>query len=258
MTLDHFDHRLRLANGSHQLGSGKGRAMNVISYINGDRQMTDFPARSARPLASFVQSCSDLLAGPDGYLSPEDSLHALELGWQTLGTADVAETVTHAWVAELLACHIVALTRSAIRSWRHLASLANPRQASLSQPDQVAGSAAGWQTESEKLPHPRGPRRQSHRSTPSLQQGPGSQRIFQPVTSRPAGVDKRGLSCVRRWILDTSVYAVEREGKGHNYQPVRHRSGAAPKLNIAAGLRISRIMSSAVRLLESNAVRGSS
>jgi hypothetical protein len=103
MNLDHFDHRLRLAKGSHQPGSGKVCAMNVISYINGDRQITDFPACSARPLAAFVQSCNDLLAGPDGYLSPEDSLLALELGWQTVGTADGAETVTHAWVAELLA-----------------------------------------------------------------------------------------------------------------------------------------------------------
>ncbi|UQX10951.1 hypothetical protein [Candidatus Mycobacterium methanotrophicum] len=48
--------------------------MNAISYINGDEQITYFPATSARPLASFVQLCNDLLAGPDGYLSPGDSL----------------------------------------------------------------------------------------------------------------------------------------------------------------------------------------
>jgi hypothetical protein len=77
--------------------------MNAISYINGDTQITDFPACSARPLAILVQSCNDLLAGPDGYyLSPENSLLALELGWQTVGTADVADTVIRAWVAELL------------------------------------------------------------------------------------------------------------------------------------------------------------
>jgi hypothetical protein len=45
--------------------------MNAISYISGDPQITDFPERSARPLAAFVQSCNDLLAGPDGYLSPD-------------------------------------------------------------------------------------------------------------------------------------------------------------------------------------------
>jgi hypothetical protein len=76
--------------------------MNVISYINGDTHITDFPDCSARPLAAFVQSCNDLLAGPDDYLSPENSLLALELGWQTVGTADFAHTVIHAWVAELL------------------------------------------------------------------------------------------------------------------------------------------------------------
>jgi hypothetical protein len=76
--------------------------MNAISYICGDAQITDFPACSARPLAALVQACNDLLAGPDGYLSPANSLLALELGWQTVGTADVADSVIHAWVAELL------------------------------------------------------------------------------------------------------------------------------------------------------------
>jgi hypothetical protein len=77
--------------------------MNVISYINGDTHITDFPDCSARPLAAFVQLCNDLLAGPDEYLSPENSLLAVELGWQTVGTADVDDTAVHAWVAELLA-----------------------------------------------------------------------------------------------------------------------------------------------------------
>jgi hypothetical protein len=102
MDLDSVPHPLRLARGSHQPGSGKGCAMNVISYINGDTHITDFPDCSARPLAAFVQLCNDLMANPDDYLSPENSLLALELGWQTVGTADVADTVIHAWVAELL------------------------------------------------------------------------------------------------------------------------------------------------------------
>jgi hypothetical protein len=75
MDLDRITNPLRLARGSHQPGSGKGCAMNATSYINGDEQITDFPATSARPLASFVQLCNDLLAGPDGYLSPEDNNH---------------------------------------------------------------------------------------------------------------------------------------------------------------------------------------
>jgi hypothetical protein len=102
MDLDRITHPLRLARGSHQPGSGKGCAMNAISYINGDEQITDFPATSARPLASFVQLCNDLLAGPDGYLSPEDSLTVLDLGWLTVGTAEVADTVIHTWVTKLL------------------------------------------------------------------------------------------------------------------------------------------------------------
>jgi hypothetical protein len=102
MDLDRITHPLRLARGSHQPGSGKGCAMNAISYIEGDKQVTDFPATSARPLAAFVQLCNDSLAGPDGYLSPEDSLTVLGLGWLTVGTAEVADTVMHPWVTELL------------------------------------------------------------------------------------------------------------------------------------------------------------
>jgi hypothetical protein len=102
MDIDRITHPLRLARGSHQPGSGKGCAMNAISYIKGDEQITDFPATSARPLASFVQLCNDLLAGPDGYLSPEDSLMVLDLGWLTVGTAEVADTVIHTWVTKLL------------------------------------------------------------------------------------------------------------------------------------------------------------
>jgi hypothetical protein len=102
MDLYRITHPLRLAKGSHQPGSGKGCAMNVISYINGDAQVTDFPTCSARPLSLLVQSCNDLLAGPDGYLSPENSVLALDLAWQTVGTADIPDTVVHEWIAELL------------------------------------------------------------------------------------------------------------------------------------------------------------
>jgi hypothetical protein len=103
MDIDRIAHPLRLAKGSHQPGSGKGCAMNAISYINGDAQITDFPVCSARPLAALVQSCNDLLARPDGYLLPEDSVLALGLGWQTVGTANVPHPVIHAWIAEMLA-----------------------------------------------------------------------------------------------------------------------------------------------------------
>lgn len=68
---------------------------------------------SARPLASFVQLCNDLLAGPDGYLSPEDSFIVLDLGWLTLGTAAVADTVMHNWVSKLLISQSWGVTRYA-------------------------------------------------------------------------------------------------------------------------------------------------
>jgi hypothetical protein len=102
MDLDRITHPLRLANGSHRPGSSNGCAMNAISYISGDTEITDFPLTSARALAACVQLCNDLLAGPDRYLSPENSILALDLAWQTVGTADVADSVVHAWVAELL------------------------------------------------------------------------------------------------------------------------------------------------------------
>jgi len=95
-------HPLRLAKGSHEPGTGRGCAMNVISYINGDAQVTDFPTCSAVPLSLLVQASNDLLADADGYLSPANSVLALELAWQTVGTADVPDTIVHAWIAELL------------------------------------------------------------------------------------------------------------------------------------------------------------
>jgi len=76
--------------------------MNVISYINGDIEITDYPECSARPLALLVQLCNDILPDQDGFLSPEDSLIVLDLGCQTVGTAGVADSVIHSWIAGLL------------------------------------------------------------------------------------------------------------------------------------------------------------
>ena len=125
MDLERITNPLRLAKGSHQPGSGKGCAMNVISYINGDTHITDFPDCSARPLATFVQVCNDLLAGSDDYLSPENSLLALELGQQTVGTAGVDDTVIHAWVAELLASPTWGVVRYAKKAARYAKSAAD-------------------------------------------------------------------------------------------------------------------------------------
>jgi hypothetical protein len=114
MDLYRITHPLRLARGSHQPASGKGCAMNVISYFTGDEQVTDWPTRSARPLSLLVQTSNDLLAGPDGYLLPDDSVLAPDIAalhraaasgdmpavadWDTAGRAarEVASTLSGA------------------------------------------------------------------------------------------------------------------------------------------------------------------
>ena len=119
--LDRITHPLRLTKGSHKRGSGKGCAMNVISYINGDVEITDYPACSAHPLARLVQALNDELADEDGYLSPENSVLVLDLGWRTVGTADVPREVVLRWLVELLVdpihgmvCHVSDATVPAI------------------------------------------------------------------------------------------------------------------------------------------------
>ncbi|WP_042788969.1 hypothetical protein [Mycobacteroides abscessus] len=96
-----FPQPLRLAKGSHRPGSGRGCAMNVVSYTNGDTVITDYPKCSARPLASLVQMVNDLLAGDDGFLSPENSVIALNLGWRTVGTANTLYGLHTEWWKEL-------------------------------------------------------------------------------------------------------------------------------------------------------------
>ncbi|QBI97554.1 hypothetical protein SEA_HUGHESYANG_109 [Mycobacterium phage Hughesyang] len=111
--LDRITHPLRLAQGSHQPGSGKGCAMNVISYINGDTVITDYPKCSARPLARLVQQCNDELADSDGFLTPENSVLVLDLGWQTVGTADVPESVMLRWLRDILVDPVHGVVRHA-------------------------------------------------------------------------------------------------------------------------------------------------
>ena len=77
-------------------------AMQVVSWQNGDTKITDFPECSARPLARMVQWLNDTLAGADGFLSPEDSVIVLDLGWLTVGTAGTPQTVVWRWLADLL------------------------------------------------------------------------------------------------------------------------------------------------------------
>jgi hypothetical protein len=80
-----------------------------------------------------VQSSNDLLAGPDGYLSPESSVIALDLAWQTVGTADVPDAVVHAWLAELLTNSEWGLLRFAkITAHQPIVDIANLHRAAAS------------------------------------------------------------------------------------------------------------------------------
>jgi hypothetical protein len=83
MDLERITHPLRLARGSHQPGSGKGCAMNVISYINGDEQITDIAELHRRFVPGDMPSVTEW----DG------------------------------------AARILEVTRNAIRSWRRLGGL---------------------------------------------------------------------------------------------------------------------------------------
>jgi hypothetical protein len=53
------EHPLRLAVGSHQAGTGKGCAMNAVSWENGDTTITDLPACADPLLARIVQRVND-------------------------------------------------------------------------------------------------------------------------------------------------------------------------------------------------------
>ena len=79
---------LTLSSGSHKAGSGEGCAMNVISWENGDKTITDYPACSDRFLSRIVQGVNDALAGYSGLLNPTNSIIALDLGHATVGTTN--------------------------------------------------------------------------------------------------------------------------------------------------------------------------
>ena len=83
-----LDHPLRLAVGSHSAGSGKGCAMNVISWESGDTTITDLPACADPLLAELVQRVNDTICTHrDGdLLCPACSQVALRLAHRTVGT----------------------------------------------------------------------------------------------------------------------------------------------------------------------------
>jgi hypothetical protein len=82
-------HPLRLSTGSHQAGSGRGCAMNVVSWENGDTMITDFPPCTDRMLARLVQELNDTICGHTATkdLCPPCSVTVLDLAHRTVGTS---------------------------------------------------------------------------------------------------------------------------------------------------------------------------
>jgi len=82
------EHPLRLAVGSHRAGSGKGCAMNVVSWESGDTTITDMPACADRLLARIVQQANDsICTHRDGdLLCPTCSVKVLNLAHRIVGT----------------------------------------------------------------------------------------------------------------------------------------------------------------------------
>jgi len=83
-----IEHPLRLAVGSHQAGSGKGCAMNVVSWESGDTTITDMPACADGVLARIVQQANDsICTHRDGdLLCPTCSVKVLDLAHRIVGT----------------------------------------------------------------------------------------------------------------------------------------------------------------------------
>ncbi len=84
---------LHLAVGSHEAGSGKGCAMNVISWENGDEFITDWPRNVSLELATLIHIINDNICthissmrikGTE--LCPDCSVKALHLAHKAIGT----------------------------------------------------------------------------------------------------------------------------------------------------------------------------
>jgi hypothetical protein len=172
MDLDRITHPLRLACGSHEAGSGKGCAMNVVSWMKGDVRITDFPDCSSRYLARLVQMCNDVLAcrGEDNLLTPQDSLMALDLAWRTVGTRGMLHpSRMPVWLSEVnagltpfqiqiirdgrmiptgdgdatidprMVDPLIDVVRVAINRWRELANLDAPEDVSVEEINSALG-----------------------------------------------------------------------------------------------------------------------
>ncbi len=84
-----INHPLRLAVGSHEAGSGKACAMNVVSWELGDSPITDTPAACDPILAKMVHLLNDTYCihrGDSDLLCPACSIEVLAVAHRTVGT----------------------------------------------------------------------------------------------------------------------------------------------------------------------------
>jgi hypothetical protein len=90
-----LQHPLRLAVGSHRAGSGKGCAMNVVSWESGDTKITDLPACADPMLARIVQRVNDTICRhrDSDLLCPKCSVLVLDLAHRIVGTGTHPLTV---------------------------------------------------------------------------------------------------------------------------------------------------------------------
>ena len=128
---------LQLAVGSHQPDSGKGCAMNVISWENGDIVITDLPQCTEPVLAAMIQAVNDAFCIHDGTedtqrLCPACSVQVLALAHHTVetklieGTSPVVikgrlhlDEDLHRWLFELQKVVPIAVRGSRFR-WIYL------------------------------------------------------------------------------------------------------------------------------------------
>ena len=77
---------LRLAVGSHKAGSGRGCAMNVISWENGDSRISDMPDCTHPFLSRVVQRLNDSICEQrdGGLLCADCSVIVLGLAHRTV------------------------------------------------------------------------------------------------------------------------------------------------------------------------------
>lgn len=106
------DHPLRLATGSHDRGTLRGCAMNLISWEQGENQISDTPMCVHWALARMVHIVNDDLCthseveeDPSGYeymyLCPDCSVKILSLAHRTVNTAGADNAEVADWLTEL-------------------------------------------------------------------------------------------------------------------------------------------------------------